>query len=61
MSVEYCPSCKMEVVPVKIDFGIGAYEYWGSREIHRDVRVVCPECETETVLDREPVEETEEE
>lgn len=61
MHLEYCPACKVEVVPEKVDFGIGRFEYWGSREVHRDVRIVCPECETETILDGELVEETEEE
>jgi uncharacterized Zn finger protein (UPF0148 family) len=54
MSDNYCPTCKTEVTPVKMDFGIGHYEYWGCGGFHRDVRIVCPECETEV---ENPVEE----
>ena len=48
MNADYCSSCKKHVEPVKRDFGIGAFEYWGSREVHVDMRIVCPYCETET-------------
>lgn len=41
----YCPECECNVHSVRRDFGIGAYEYWGSREVHRDLRDVCPTCE----------------
>ncbi|MEI5996803.1 hypothetical protein H3V53_06195 [Paraburkholderia bengalensis] len=41
----WCPQCECNVHSVRRDFGIGAYEYWGSREVHRDLRDVCPTCE----------------
>lgn len=41
----YCNECKKNVTSVRRDFGIGAYEYWGSREVHTDWREVCPTCE----------------
>lgn len=41
----YCPECQCNVTSVRRDFGIGAYEYWGSREVHTDWREVCPTCE----------------
>ena len=41
----YCPCCERNVETKKMDFGIGAYEYWGSKEVHSDVREVCAKCE----------------
>ena len=41
----WCNECECNVQSVRRDFGIGAYEYWGSREVHRDLRDVCPTCE----------------
>lgn len=55
----YCPECACNVESKRMDFGIGAYEYWGSKEVHKDIREVCPRCETE-VLDEQPEEEEEE-
>ncbi|CAB3729939.1 hypothetical protein LMG22037_05490 [Paraburkholderia phenoliruptrix] len=55
----YCPECACNVEAKRMDFGIGAYEYWGSKEVHKDIRDVCPRCETE-VLDEQPEEEEEE-
>jgi hypothetical protein len=53
----YCPACKCNVTAKSMDFGIGCFEYWGSREVHVDIREVCPECEGD-LLDAEPEEET---
>jgi hypothetical protein len=52
----YCPACKCNVRAKSMDFGIGCFEYWGSREVHVDIREVCPECEGD-LLDAEPEEE----
>jgi hypothetical protein len=41
----YCAHCECNVGAVKVDFGIGGYEYWGSREVHHDWSEVCPRCE----------------
>jgi len=54
----WCPECECNVHSVRRDFGIGAYEYWGSREVHRDLRDVCPTCEGD--LEDERQEEDEE-
>jgi hypothetical protein len=43
----YCEKCACNVSSVRRDFGIGHYEYWGSREVHTDWREVCPSCESE--------------
>ncbi|MEX3972227.1 hypothetical protein [Paraburkholderia caribensis] len=53
----YCPECECNVTSVKRDFGIGPYEYWGSREVHRDLRDVCPTCEGDLHAPRESDEE----
>jgi hypothetical protein len=39
-----CKSCGKDAVIVQRDFGIGAYEYWGSKGVHRDMRNCCSEC-----------------
>lgn len=53
----YCPECECNTHSVRRDFGIGAYEYWGSREVHTDWRDVCPTCEGELI---DPLEQDEE-
>lgn len=53
----YCPECECNVHSVRRDFGIGSYEYWGSREVHVDLRDVCPKCEGDL---SEPLEQDEE-
>jgi len=55
----YCPECECNVHSVRRDFGIGAYEYWGSKEVHRDLRDVCPTCEGDLEDVREEDEESE--
>lgn len=41
----YCNECECNVHSVRVDFGIGPNEYWGSRSVHHDWRDVCPTCE----------------
>jgi len=40
----YCANCGKYVTAVKIDCGIGSYEFWGARGVHHDYRPGCPEC-----------------
>lgn len=47
LSPGYCPNCECMRDAKVVDFGIGAYEYWGSRGRHVDKREVCSYCETE--------------
>lgn len=42
---QFCLECGEEVNIVKRDFGIGPYEYWGTRGVHHDYAWVCPKCE----------------
>jgi Zn finger protein HypA/HybF involved in hydrogenase expression len=41
----WCEQCECNVGSIKVDFGIGGYEYWGSKEVHHEWREVCPRCE----------------
>jgi hypothetical protein len=41
----YCKSCDCETLTVRIDMGIGSYEYWGSKGVHRDWQDCCATCE----------------
>lgn len=41
---KWCPDCGW-VTTKWVDDGIGAYEYWGAREVHSDWTEVCPVCE----------------
>jgi hypothetical protein len=41
----YCAQCECNVHAARMDFGIGPFEYWGSKEVHHDWREVCPKCE----------------
>jgi hypothetical protein len=41
----YCAQCECNVHAARRDFGIGLFEYWGSKEVHHDWREVCPKCE----------------
>ena len=41
----WCEQCGCNRQSVRMDFGIGAFEYWGSKEVHHDWREVCPSCE----------------
>ena len=40
----YCPECDGDVSAVAIDNGIGAYEYWGAKGVHRDIQICCGVC-----------------
>ena len=44
-----CSECGNACEVTMIDFGIGAYEFWGSREVHTDFRPASPCCEAEVV------------
>jgi hypothetical protein len=57
--VGYCKECRKNVGTKKMDFGIGAYEYWGSKEVHTDIRSVCVSCESDVGPERELEEEGE--
>ena len=50
---DLCSSCGFPANSIKVDFGIGAHEYWGSRGRHRDVRTVSECCEAD-LLDNRP-------
>lgn len=42
---ELCSACGQPASAITVDFGIGAYEFWGSKGFHRDVQVVSDCCE----------------
>lgn len=45
-SAEYvCKCCEKPCEVVAIDFGIGAYEYWGAKGVHVDIQEVSECCE----------------
>lgn len=44
--VDNCPVCGYSGPAIKLDFGIGTYEFWGTRLIDRREAWVCPKCET---------------
>lgn len=54
----YCVCCKQECRVIKVDFGIGAYEYWGMKGVHQDIQEVSSCCE-EDWTDEAPDEEKE--
>lgn len=49
-----CEACGQPCQPIVVDFGIGAYEYWGARGNHRDEHEVSNCCEAE-LLDAKEV------
>ena len=49
MPYGFCSDCKQECTGVPRDFGIGAYEFWGDKGVHKDVHIVSPCCESEVV------------
>ena len=49
----WCENCNDTVSGKPVDFGIGAYEYWGYRGVNKQIVIVCDECE-------EPLEDYEE-
>lgn len=44
--VDGCPLCGYDGPAVKLDFGIGTYEFWGTKCVDRREAWVCPRCET---------------
>ena len=42
---DLCAACLMPTEAITADFGIGAYEYWGCKGVHRDIRTVSACCE----------------
>jgi len=44
-----CSECGREVTCVEKDFGIGPYEFWGSKGEHHDYQCVTPCCDAEVV------------
>ena len=44
-----CDACGESCTATMIDFGIGAYEFWGARGVHHDYSPVSPCCEAEVV------------
>lgn len=55
MTVEYvpdmmCPGCETpDPIMELVDFGVGAYEYWGATGFHRDEHWVTRCCEAQPV------------
>lgn len=41
----YCEGCGKWVVAKVFDFGIGAYEFWGARGVHKQEQWACPHCQ----------------
>lgn len=39
-----CSECGQPAEAETVDFGIGAYEFWGMRGVHRDVQTVSVCC-----------------
>lgn len=44
-----CEDCGQPAEEITVDFGVGAYEYWGYRGVHRDVQRVSACCEASLV------------
>lgn len=40
-----CPACGEECTGAWLDFGIGAYEYWGAHGVDVQMAYVSPCCE----------------
>lgn len=49
----YCGECRKECDTIKLDYGIGAYEYWGARETHSNIQTVSSCCEADLFADEE--------
>jgi hypothetical protein len=41
----WCCSCKEECQVIEVDFGIGAYEYWGAKGVDIQIEEVSSCCE----------------
>lgn len=46
---DLCESCGQPADLVEMDFGIGAYEFWGSPGVDVNIQVVTACCEASTV------------
>jgi len=55
----YCTECGELCNAKDVDFGIGAYEYWGQRCVDRNIQTVSDCCEAE--IRDYPLEEDDEE
>lgn len=44
-----CSECGERCCEVPIDIGIGQYEYWGYKSVHRDIQYLSPCCEADVV------------
>jgi hypothetical protein len=53
----WCWNCECNVTAVSADCGIGRYEYWGCKGVHRDWRDVCPTCGEEVTEEKPETEE----
>lgn len=42
---DLCSACGLPATDAFMDFGIGAYEYWGAKGVDRDVQYVSTCCE----------------
>ena len=49
-----CPSCGEECRGIWVDFGIGAYEYWGATGVDSRLVFVSDCCEVELPESEEP-------
>lgn len=49
VSGTYCKDCHERCRPQRMDFGIGAYEYWGARGNDVNIQTVSDCCEAEVV------------
>jgi hypothetical protein len=45
----FCAECKKPCNEIEVDFGYGAYEFWGARGYHTDKRLVSDCCEADTL------------
>ena len=50
-----CDACGCGCSAKAIDMGIGSYEFWGARGVHRDIHMLSPCCEAEVVPGGEKV------
>lgn len=49
----YCGDCGKECDWQTLDYGIGAYEFWGSRGVHVNMQTVSTCCEGDVFRDSE--------
>jgi hypothetical protein len=51
MNGPFCGACGCHCEIRIEDFGIGSYEYWGFKGVHKDLRVISKCCEEEVFND----------